>query len=167
MRVSRALVFRCGVRDCRASDVRRLEWYGMHWADRELIRRAFRRAARGSVRMLVADADGHPVGQIWVDLVAKAREGVAVLWALRIHPMFGGKGLGTRLMAAAERVARSAGLESTEVGVERGNAAAQRLYRRLGYARCGEGGNSTSWRRPDGKRTRIRFDYGTFRKSLV
>ena len=168
MHFSRDLVFRCGVRDCRASDLRQLEWYGMYWSDRELIRRAVRRAARGNVRMLVADADGHPVGQIWIDLIAKAREGVAVLWALRIHPMFGGKGLGTQLIIAAEGVARGAGFGWTEVDVERGNGMAQKFYRRLGYARHGQGGNSTtSWHRPDGKRARIRFEYEVFRKPLV
>jgi GNAT superfamily N-acetyltransferase len=100
------LMFRTGIRECRASDLRLLEWYGMHWGDRELIRRAFRRVANGKVRMLVADADGHPVGQVWIDLAAKSRDRIAVLWALRVHPMFSGKGLGSQVMLAAERVAR-------------------------------------------------------------
>jgi GNAT superfamily N-acetyltransferase len=139
----------------------------MYWADRELIRRAFRRAVRGTVRMLVADADGHPVGQIWIDLTAKAREGIAVLWALRTHPMFCGKGLGSQLMNAAERVARREGFGCTEVGVEHGSRRTQRFYRRLGYARCGRSASTTSWRRPDGKRMLVRHQQDVFRKALV
>jgi ribosomal protein S18 acetylase RimI-like enzyme len=161
------LMFRTGIRECRASDLRLLEWYGMHWGDRELIRRAFRRVANGKVRMLVADADGHPVGQVWIDLAAKSRDRIAVLWALRVHPMFSGKGLGSQVMLAAERVARDEGFDWAEVGVDPTNGAARRFYRRLGYARAGTGGRTTtSWYRPDGKRIQLSFKYQLFRKHV-
>jgi ribosomal protein S18 acetylase RimI-like enzyme len=139
----------------------------MHWADRQLIRRAFRRTASGQVRMLVAEADGHPVGQVWIDLTAKSDEGIAVLWAVRVHPMFRRKGLGERMMLAAERVVRSEGLQWAEVGVDPTDRRAKNFYRRLGYARANAvGRTTTSWRRPDGKRVRLAFKYELLRKPV-
>jgi GNAT superfamily N-acetyltransferase len=166
MRRTLDLTFHAGIRECRAADLQDLEWYGMHWADRELIRRAFRRAARGRVRMLVADADGYPVAQAWIDLTAKARRRVAVVWALRVHPMFSGKGVGTCVMLAAERVARDEGFQWVEVGIEPCNPTVERFYRRLGYSPCGTGICRTRWRRPDGKDAEKNLCYDLFRKRV-
>ncbi|HEY4731090.1 MAG TPA: GNAT family N-acetyltransferase [Myxococcales bacterium] len=167
MRDRVGLTFRARIRTCRESDLPQLEWYGMHWADRQLIRRAFRRTASGQVRMLVADADGHPVGQVWIDLTAKSGKGIGVVWALRVHPMFRGKGLGERMMLAAERVVRSKGLRWAEIGVDPGDRRAKSFYRRLGYAQANAvGRTTTSWRRPDGKRVRLAFKYDILRKAV-
>ena len=49
-------------------------------------------------------------------------------------PEYRGHGLGTRLMALAERNAAARGFDRTSLIVFEENAGALRLYRRLGYA---------------------------------
>jgi ribosomal protein S18 acetylase RimI-like enzyme len=56
-----------------------------------------------------------------------------VLWALRVKPGWRGRGIGTRLIAAAEQVARRAGRSWAELEVEPHNTRARALYEGLGY----------------------------------
>jgi ribosomal-protein-alanine N-acetyltransferase len=123
------------IRRCRREELHALEWQGAFRGDRALFRRVFARAEQGAMVMLVASRAGEHVGQIWIDL-ARARGG-AVLWALRVQPRWRGAGIGTRLVAAAERIARHAGRRWVELEVEPHNARARALYERLGYRRIG------------------------------
>lgn len=122
------------IRPCTADDLRGLEWYGMFSPHRPLIDAAYRRQARGEVLMLLAVAGGFPVGQAWVDFAARPAEaGVAVIWAVRVYPFLRGGGIGARLLAAAERAVALRGFGTAEIGVEKDNPRARRLYERLGY----------------------------------
>nr|MDQ2958678.1 GNAT family N-acetyltransferase [Actinomycetota bacterium] len=56
---------------------------------------------------------------------------------LHVRPERRGQGVGTALLAAAERLAAGRGCQSIAVGVSRDNPAAARLYRRLGYLPTG------------------------------
>lgn len=53
---------------------------------------------------------------------------------LACYPAFRGRGIGSRLLAVAERIARSEGLHRMSVIVAGDNAGARRLYERHGYA---------------------------------
>jgi ribosomal protein S18 acetylase RimI-like enzyme len=55
-----------------------------------------------------------------------------------VFPEFRGNGLGTLLMEAAEKEARTAGLASVVLDVETDNAAAVRLYQGLGFVTTSE-----------------------------
>lgn len=123
------------LRACAEADLPALECGGAYTHHRELIAAAFRRQQAGAVVMIVAEAGGALAGQIWVDLERRRGSGVGFLWALRVAPWIEGRGLGTRLLAAAERVVAAAGLGAAEIGVEVSNAGALRLYERRGYAR--------------------------------
>jgi len=52
---------------------------------------------------------------------------------LAAYPEFRNKGLGTRLLALAEDLAREAGLTSLSIIVAGNNSGARRLYERIGY----------------------------------
>ena len=128
-----AIVGEVLIRFCRAEDLPQLEWFGMYTHHREILQDAFARHMRGDNLMLVADLSDVPVGQAWIDLVKRRDEGGGYVWAVRVFPLLRNLGVGTLLMACAEDLLRQRGFRLVEVGVEKDNPDAHRLYHRLGY----------------------------------
>ncbi|HEX6986262.1 MAG TPA: GNAT family N-acetyltransferase [Planctomycetaceae bacterium] len=155
------------VRPCAAVDLPRLEWCGLFTPHREIIRAAYEAQVRGEQLMLVADVNGFPIGQVWVDLFRKREESVGVIWALRVVPFMQRLGLGTRLLAAAEGVLRRRRFKQAELGVEKSNPSAAKLYERLGYVRVGESQEEYSYKTPDGQFFRVPQDLWVYRKTLA
>jgi ribosomal protein S18 acetylase RimI-like enzyme len=127
------LTVRVRFRLCREDDLPALEWMGLHGRDRDIIEETFAEQERGEALMLVGDAGGFPVAQAWVDIARRGSPERPHLWAVRVFPPLQGAGLGSELLAEAERRAAALGAEEVELSVECGNEAARRLYRRLGY----------------------------------
>jgi GNAT superfamily N-acetyltransferase len=122
------------IRPCTKDDLPNLEWYGLFSLHRRLIEQAYERQTRGEVLMLLAVANGFPIGQAWIDFAARPEEpDVAVIWAVRVYPFLQGGGIGARLLAAAERAIVGRGCTTAEIGVEKDNPRARRLYERVGY----------------------------------
>jgi len=122
------------IRPCAADDLPKLEWFGLFTHDRHIIDEAYDRQTHGMGLMLLAVANGFPVGQAWIDFAARPDErGVAVIWAVRVFPFLQGGGIGARLLAAAEDAIRRRGFHVAELGVEKDNPRARSLYERLGY----------------------------------
>src|ERR1700750_855299 len=83
------------IRPCTADDLPKLEWHGMFAYHRHVIHAAYERPSCGQGLMLLAVADGFPVGQAWIDFAARPEErGVAVIWAVRVYPFLRGRGIG-------------------------------------------------------------------------
>lgn len=142
------------IRPCRKEDLRPLEWDGAHTADRPVIEQTFARQREGEALMLVAtEEEGAPVAQLWLDFAA-GDEDTVLVWAVRTRAGRRGRGIGTRLMRAAEREAARRGYRRAELGVEPGNADAIRFYRRLGYAPAGEELATYRSRSPEGEEWR-------------
>lgn len=154
------------IRTTREEDLDGLEWFGMFTPHRELIREAFRRQQCGEVVMLVAEVNGFPAGQAWIDLTRHAAASVGMVWAVRVLPLLQHKGLGTRLLAAAEEVIRARGLAVAEIGVEKHNPGARRLYERVGYRVTREEYEEYEYTTPDGARMRVPLDQWILRKTL-
>lgn len=154
------------IRPCVEADLPNLEWFGMFTEHREIIRQAFGRQAAGETAMLVAEANGFPIGQVWIDYARKPEEGCALLWAMRVMPPFQRTGIGARLVGAAERDIRRRAVRWAEVGVERHNAEARRFYERLGYRLIGTMSDSYSYTTPDGVRMTVPLDEWVFRKEV-
>ncbi|MBZ0298972.1 MAG: GNAT family N-acetyltransferase [Anaerolineae bacterium] len=121
------------IRHVRQDDVRRLEWFGLLTPFRDVIQRAYARAEQGEIAFLVADLNGFPVGQVWVDFVRQAEAGVGVIWALRVLEPLQNLGIGSHLIRAAESAITARRLRTAEIAVSVENLAARRLYERLGY----------------------------------
>lgn len=155
------------VRRCRADDLPQLEWFGLFTHHREIIHDAFARQRAGDNVMLVGDANGFPVAQAWIDLARLRAERVGLLWAVRVFPALQGLGLGTRLIAAAELVLRRLGYAAAEMGVEKDNPGARRLYERLGYAVVREGREEYGYTTPAGVAERVPLDEWFLRKRLA
>ncbi len=129
------------VRYAEERDAAPLEWYG-HQANLRLhFRELLDRAATGEVVVLVAEANGYPVGRLAIDFAR--RPGTAYVWSFAVIPHLQRLGIGTLLLRAVERVARERGAGGVELHVEiwhdegRG---ARRLYERLGYRATGRDG---------------------------
>lgn len=125
------------LRLCRKEDLPAVEWMGLHTREREIIAEAFAAQERGEQLMLLADANGFPIGQAWLDFARRGSERCPRLWAVRVFPPLQRAGLGEKLMREAERLAAAHGARQVELGVERINPAARRFYRRLGYVPVG------------------------------
>lgn len=123
---------------CRELDLPALEWMGLHTREREIIAETFAAQQRGEALMLLAEANGYPIGQAWLDFVARGTAACPRLWAVRVFPPLQGCGLGGRIMAEAEALAFWRGARDAELTVERDNVGALRFYRRLGYRAVGE-----------------------------
>lgn len=124
------------IRTAQAQDLPALEWWGWFAQQRAIIRAAFAAHKSGTGVFLVAESDRHPVGQAWVDLVPDGAESRAAIWAVRVLPGLRGAGIGSRLIGACEAEMLRRGIAVSEIGVEEDNAAARRLYERLGYRAC-------------------------------
>lgn len=155
------------IRRARAEDLPALEWHGLYTPMRAVIRSAFRAQERGDGAMLLADADGFPAGQAWIDFARKAHLGLATLWAVRVFPAFQRAGLGTLLMHAAERAVLTRGVGAAELGVDRDNAGVLRFYGALGYVRVGTERGTFSYRTPEGRTVEVSVDQWLLRKRLV
>ena len=122
------------IRKCAAEDLPEMEWFGLFTHDRETIHDVFRRQQRGESLMLVADINGHPAGQVWIDLATLRPRSTGWLWAVRVFPWFERLGIGWLLIRGAEQALRRRGFEYAELAVDKHNPASA-FYERLGY-RC-------------------------------
>jgi len=154
------------IRPCIEEDVPALEWFGMFTPHRELLAQAWARCRTGDNPMLVADLDGFPVGQVWIDLARRVPEPVGMIWALRVLPCLQRLGIGARLLAAAEAEIRRRGRQIAEIGVEKENPDARRLYERLGYRAAGEELEDFKYTTPWGEERREVVDQWILRKHL-
>ena len=126
----------CIVRDVRASDLPRLEWFGIYAHLRRMEEANYRDVEAGTKLWLVADVNGFPVGHLKVNLrVDDPSRGNprGYIFALRVFDPFQGLGIGTELIMAAESALRARGFRYVSIAVGKDNPRARRLYERLGY----------------------------------
>jgi ribosomal protein S18 acetylase RimI-like enzyme len=131
------------IRECLVSDLKALEarmptnGYRAH-------EQRFVSQEHGGSTYLVAVEHGVPVGACQIEwrspTVARVRAAFPecrVISNLHVHPDTRGRGVGAALLAAAESLASARGHHTVGLAVDEGNAAAARLYTRLGYADTG------------------------------
>jgi len=92
--------------------------------------------------------------------------GHAELNGIVVLPEYRSQGIGTRLIAAAEQMARERGFREVCLGVNIENARARSLYERLGYRDWGHGVVDASWLLPDQHGTRPTEQVIYLRKEL-
>lgn len=148
------------VRPATRDDLPRLEWFGLYWHYRQIYEHTYRQQLCERRLMLVADVNGFPVGQVFIQFeshemrVADGRQR-AYLYSLRVMEPFQGRGLGTQLIRAAEEAIAARGYAWATIAVAKDNAGARRLYERLGYRTFGEDDGCWSYTDPDGERHHV------------
>ena len=129
------------IRQARADDLEPIEWDGEYRRYRLVYQRAYAESQRGRRVLLVAEADGRVIGQIFVQVDSALSGGnsrAAYLYALRVRPEYRNRGIGTELVREAESILRQRGFVRALISVAQDNHAARRLYERLGYDVFGE-----------------------------
>lgn len=143
----REVVLRLGVGALRIDDLADADLHGLlAWAGGhphvESVREQLRRAEQGHVDYLAARApDGTCVGKAGVDY--EAEPDVGTIWQVAVHPGVQSLGIGTALIAEAERCIRRRGLDRAGLSVEVENVRARALYERLGYV--ADGRRASGW----------------------
>lgn len=103
----------------------------------QLDRRAFRHAIGSpSMTILVAEIDG--AARAYAIIERRRGSRLARLTSIAVDGETGRRGLGGRLLAAAEEASRAAGCERLRLEVRADNMPAIALYERDGYARFDE-----------------------------
>jgi ribosomal protein S18 acetylase RimI-like enzyme len=152
------------VRAAVPGDVAALEWFGHQRHLLPHIGEILDRRERGEAELLVAEANGFPVGRIGVDFTR--RPGKALLWSFAVIPNLQGLGIGTALIHAGEAVAAARGIATVEIDVGKDNPRAQALYERLGYEVAGEEQGTWSYVDDAGNTVVVVDDDWVLRKEL-
>ena len=128
------------IRRAEERDLPALEWNGEFLHFRNLFRQAFDDMRLGTRLLLVMEyaPSREIVGQIflqWNSSDPRFADGRrrGYLYSLRVKPAFQRRGLGTRLLDAAEETLRQRGMDMASIGVEKDNQDARSLYERQGY----------------------------------
>ncbi|MHB8626976.1 MAG: GNAT family N-acetyltransferase [Aggregatilineales bacterium] len=135
----RALTLRLAVtfRPAERDDLPNLEWHGEYTHFRRVFRNTFDEQRAGRRLMLLADVNGYPIGQVFIQLESAddwwqgGRR--AYLYSLRVMDIFQHHGIGTSLIQEAERLLSDRDYDSISIAVAKDNPGARRLYERLGY----------------------------------
>lgn len=128
------VIFRPAERD----DLPKLEWYGQYTHFRRVFQRAYEDQIAGRRLMLLADVNGWPIGQVFIQLES-IDEGLSYLgkrgylYSLRVMDMFQRMGLGSALVREAESFLIEHDYGSVSIAAAKDNPGARRLYERLGY----------------------------------
>lgn len=127
------------IRQATAADLNALEWDGEYTHYRRLFKRAIEEAQRGRRVLLLAEIEDQVVGQIFLQLMTRAtfstkRASSAYLYAFRVKLPYRNRGVGSRLLHAAEANLGARGFRRAVISVAKSNLAARRLYERAGYA---------------------------------
>jgi ribosomal protein S18 acetylase RimI-like enzyme len=162
----------CLLRPFEERDAGALEWFGTQTPFRAALERSVRRHRSGLITLLIADVNGFPAGRMNVktrpDLEHDlGRETIYEhMTQLAVFAPFQGMGIGTHLIAAAERHLAQHGIETARIGVGKDNSRAQALYERLGYRVFGDALDEYDYRTPEGETVHVRNDIWLLEKRL-
>jgi ribosomal protein S18 acetylase RimI-like enzyme len=132
--VQMKVVFRPAERE----DLPKLEWYGEYTHYRRVFQRAFEDQLAGRRLMLLADVNGWPVGQLFIQLEMfdepfPSDRKRAYMYSLRVMDAFQRQGIGTALLQEAESILIERGYDSVSIAAAKENEAARRLYEHQGF----------------------------------
>jgi GNAT superfamily N-acetyltransferase len=130
------------VRKAERSDLSALEWFGQYAHYRRLFRQTFEEQVLGDRLMLVADFNGFPIGQVFLQLHSRRptpdQTPRLYIYALRVLDPFQRLGVGTALLNAAEAYAHEKRYGWSTIAAGKDNPAARRMYEKRGYVVCAE-----------------------------
>ena len=85
----------------------------------------------------IFEENNSPVGMFKLIRLKHRCSHIAYIGGLAIHPNFGGKGFGGKMMQEIIRVAKEMGIKRLELSVSSENLKAQKLYKKLGFEKEG------------------------------
>ncbi len=127
--------------DLNKNDLSLIDWSGSAAHIRNVSTQLERVKLGEAEYLAIRDSEGNPVAKGLIDHVR--REGGSEIGQMATHPDLQGKGLGTLLIAEAEKRILTHGHPLALLGVEVSNTRAKKLYERLGYTAYGS--ETDSW----------------------
>lgn len=127
------------IRIAQEEDLPNLEWFGSLKKFRKLIRATFEEQKESKKLMLVAEINNFPVAQLWLHLDEHQHKELAdgktraLFYALRTLEPFQGRGIGSKLLQEAEKIAAQFGFKYVTIGVAKENGRALKLYLQQGF----------------------------------
>lgn len=126
-----------------AEDLRKLEWYGQFIHYRNLFRRSYKDQTKGRRLLLVADSGDYPIARLFLQFRGQNKHMAngssrAYLYSFCVMEMFRGRGIGSRLLDAAEHLLTRRNFRIATIAVAKDNPRALQLYLRRGYSKFGE-----------------------------
>jgi ribosomal protein S18 acetylase RimI-like enzyme len=127
------------VRRVTKEDLPALEWEGQYTHFRKVYQHAFKEAERGDRVLLVAEADGKLIGQIFLHLNAlnlgtKLSVPTAYLHSFRVRSAYRNIGVGSKLLHQAEEIMRGMGIQLAVIAVSKSNPRALNFYQKWGFS---------------------------------
>jgi len=127
------------IRHATDADLLALEWAGEYTHYRRMYRHAMQDSKRGNRVLLVAEAEGEIIGQIFVYFRPSwsrhfPKEQAGYLHSFRVKPQFRKQGIGTLLVRHAESILIERAYHRSVISVAKDNLEALRLYQSLGYS---------------------------------
>jgi ribosomal protein S18 acetylase RimI-like enzyme len=154
------------IRPAHERDLPNLEWFGMFRSCQDEFRKIYEHCRQGSTIMLVAEANHFPVGRVWIDLLERKEARTGILLGLRVMPPLQRLGIGTLLIKSAEMCLKVNGYKIAQIGVEKSNSNAKRLYERLGYQIVGESIEEWHYTTVEGNITQVILDEWTMQRVI-
>ncbi len=128
------------IRPAVQADLPTFEWEGEYAHFRRVYASHYKKMLLGETFIWVAeDAHAGVIGQLFVLLKGRQADiadgqNCAYIFSFRILSQYRNKGLGTQMMAVAENDLRQRGFKYASLNVAKTNAAAKKLYEKLGYS---------------------------------
>src|SRR5512141_155278 len=118
-------------RPAEREDLSKLEWYGQYTHFRRVFQRAYEDQLAGRRLMLLAGANGWPIGQVFIQLEMfddpyPGGRKRAYLYSLRVMDAFQRQGIGTALIQESEAMLRERDYQSVSIAAAKDNVGARR-----------------------------------------
>ncbi len=164
---------RVNIRELVMADLIALEWEGEFTHFRSLYQLAFQRALKGHAKLWIAEIeDKEVVGQVFVLLNSEGNRKIADgrkrarIHSFRVRPEYRNQGVGSNLMAYAERDLQNRKFSKVSLMVAKDNFGALRFYDRIGYESVGSDEGFWSYIDHLGQKQNVHEPSWIMRKSL-
>lgn len=171
--IEAAWLAQVNIRLAEEEDLPALEWQGELIHFRRLYEQVYQNACDGKACIWVAElAEVGIIGQVFVQFSSGRRELAdgetrAYIYGFRVQGPYRSSGLGSRLLKHVELDLQDRQFSSVTLNVSRKNLAAQRFYRRNGYAIVSAEPGSWSYLDHLGKRHEVNEPAWRMQKSLA
>ena len=121
----------CQIRSVVEADINKIKWslpdWNSYWQDK------WRQKLEGKLDMYVVAVEDFPIARIWLDWTKSAKLGIGEISSFEVMPPFRNIGIGSFMIESMEDILREKGLKRAQIGVDKSNDRAKKLYQKLGY----------------------------------
>jgi ribosomal protein S18 acetylase RimI-like enzyme len=119
------------IRSAVESDIDLLRWSTPDW--NSYWQKKWQAKLAGELDMYVALIKDFPIARIWLDWTHSKSKEIGEISSFNVMPPFQGEGVGTQMIKTTEQIILEKGLKIAQIGIDKPNSRAQKLYEKLGY----------------------------------